>query len=153
MQTLASFLEEEPHPTEPLTLAPETRAFLSELIVRLGETLRPGKAAAAEARQRFLEAHLGVRHTEQTIVSRQYPRPASNQVLVALEDVLQAEPYQVGATVDYDDDEGQRAPRYRSVPVSPGSTRTMANCVGRVEPMRLAGAPQCILDGAPRFCL
>jgi hypothetical protein len=136
MQTLASFLEEEPHPTEPLTLAPETRAFLSELIVRLGETLTSG-----------------VRHTEQTIVSRQYPRPASNQVLVALEDVLQAEPYQVGATVDYDDDEGQRAPRYRSVPVSPGSTRTMANCVGRVEPMRLAGAPQCILDGAPRFCL
>jgi cell division protease FtsH len=125
MQTLTSFLEEDTHTTEPLTLAPETRAFLSELFVRLGNTLKPGKAPGAEARLRFLEAHLGVPHTDQTIVSRQYRRPASNQVLVALDDVLQAEPYQISPPVDYDDEEGQRAPRHRSVPVSPGHTRAV----------------------------
>ena len=88
-------------------------------------TLKPANAPGAEARQRFLEAHLGVQHTEHTIVSRQYPRQASNQVLVALEDVLQKEPFQISPPVDYDDDEGQRAPRYRSVPVSPGQTRAV----------------------------
>jgi hypothetical protein len=44
-------------------------------------------------------------------------------VLVALADVLQDEPYRTARPVDYDDDEGQRAPRYRSVPISPSQTR------------------------------
>jgi ATP-dependent 26S proteasome regulatory subunit len=125
MQTLDRFLEENTHTSESLTLTPETRAFLAELFRRLGETLKPGKAPGVEARQRFIEAHLGAPHTGQTIVSRHYPRPASNQVLVALDDVLHTQPYQTDPTVDYDDDEGQRAPRYRSVPVSPSESRAV----------------------------
>lgn len=48
MQTLTSFLEDDTHQTQPLTLAPEMRVFLSELFVRLGETLRPGKGRGAQ---------------------------------------------------------------------------------------------------------
>ena len=69
--------------------------------------------------------HLGVAQTEQAIVSREYARPLSNQILVAIEDVLTAEPFRAGPTVDYDDQDGERAPHCRSVPITATESRSV----------------------------
>jgi hypothetical protein len=102
-----------------------TRAFLSELFRELGQSLKPGRPQGVELLQRFLETHLGVTQADQAIVSREYARPLSNQILVALEEVLGTEPFRTGRTVDYDDTEGERAPRFRSVPISPTESRSV----------------------------
>jgi hypothetical protein len=102
-----------------------TRVLLTELFRELGQVLKPGRPRGVELLQRFLEAHLGVAQNDQVIVARQYARPLSNQILVALEDVLGSDPFRTGQTVDYADEEGERAPRLRAVPVSPTETRSV----------------------------
>jgi AAA+ superfamily predicted ATPase len=102
-----------------------TRAFLTELFRELGHSLRPARRTGAELLHRFLDTHLGVAQADQAVVSRQYSRPHSNQMLVAIEDVLSTNPYRTGRTVDYDDEEGERAPRSRSVPVTSSDSRSV----------------------------
>lgn len=106
-------------------LGETARAFLTDLFRELGQTLRPGRPPGTELLHRFLAAHLGVTQSEQTVVARQYPRPLANQILVALERVLNTDPFRTAHTVDYDEEEGERAPRLRSVPVSATESRSV----------------------------
>lgn len=111
-------------PTE-YTIDQSSRAFLSELFHELGLALRSQRPPGAELLQSFLEAHLGVPRTDQVIISREYARPLSNHTLIAIEDVLRTEPFRTAGTVDFDDEEGERAPRCRSVPVSSTASRSV----------------------------